>query len=318
MNVLPFVAIFLILLGIFSSSFLQNGKIFLYEKKASLGFLAADRKMEEKIHLAAFDKAPKKKQEKKSSDLPKEKQEEIASLDDIKEQESRREKKFIQPVNLYFFFEEELDPKLFTIYENFFTSFYSNADFYQNSCLKDDLKGFLERLRTQGSALVAEMIKKNEDITTLTLLDFYPKGSDLDLSDRDLYYHMLRGTNLYDPTAAVGYPVMEEVFCYLPVKNKKIFSFKSLNPTMLRNIFNHDVADSILQKEAEKRLADPKKLASTLTMEELKELLHKKHASLNMDQAIEFLDFSNAKEKDDMMIVKDLQTNVILKRKKKL
>ncbi|PCI95619.1 hypothetical protein COB11_01685 [Candidatus Aerophobetes bacterium] len=313
MNILPFVAIFLILLGIFSSSFLQNGKIFLYEKKASLGFLAADRKMEEKMHLAAFEKAPEKKHEKKESKTPKEKQEKIASLDNIKVQESRREKKSTQSVNLYFFFEEELDPKLYAIYENFFKSFYSDAAFYQNSCLKEDLRSFLDRLRKQGSTLVKEMVKKNQDITTLTLLDFYPTGL-----DQDLYYHMLRGTNLYDPNKKIGYPAMEEAFCYLPMKNQKIFSFKNLNPKMLENIFSMEIAESILQKEAEKRLANPKKIASTLTMEELKDLLHKKHASSNIDKTIEFLNFSSAKEKDEMITVKDFNTNVILKRKKRL
>lgn len=307
MNILPFVAIFLVLLAIFSSSFFENGKIFLLEKKASIGFLAAERELEQKIHLEAWKKAPKKKAEKKEGEeLTKPlKDEDIAILEEIEVTEFSRENLTNQKVNLFVFFNQDLDPRALLVFENFFKSFYEHAPFMKDS--GKDLSEFLKNYRKAGIDLLERLRKENKESETLTLLDFYPASED----EKALYYPMLRGTN------QPGYPALEDVFCYRPQQNTKIFSFPSLSSSMLISIFGKDAAASIQEEERLLQQNDPKGLFKPLTQDQLKEVLHKKHPSQDFDAIIELLDFSRVKITDPFIIAEDAATSILRKKEKK-
>lgn len=314
MNILPFVAIFLILLGLFSSSFLSNAHLFFSEKKSSIGFLEAKRSMLTNLQATAYKKLPRKKEEPKSDgkkpspDIKV--KEEIEDLDSIAIEDSSREKSTLEPINLYLLFEEKVDPLLKKIYFNLFQNYYGHTSFYQNSPLATDLSSFIEKIKKEAILKMKECEKAGEKVDSLSLVDFYPK----DGPSENLYYKLLKGTYTYDLESKIGCPPLQKAFCFHTQKNKKVFPFHFLTKSMLAAVFGEIIAEDIVQKEGQLLLQNPKRKPKTLQIEELKELLHKKHPTFKeADAILEYLEFGQTSSTKEELIITDTTSQVTLK-----
>lgn len=86
-----------------------------------------------------------------------------------------------------------------------------------------------------------------------------------------LFYKMTRGCVYYDVNKHEGFPPLDAYVCLQEELHSKPMPWRTARPALLRAFFG-DLAEKILQKEADLQAVDPGRI-STLTLEEFNELI---------------------------------------------
>lgn len=306
MNVLPFVAIFLTILATLSYSFLDKSKILLYEKEIALSYMKVERDLLKKLHREAFKKAPIKKI---SESTP------IAtafSVDSKVEVDSSLSPRGddLSKMNLSPLFTENCPKEIQMICQNLLKILYQHAPFITSSSLDEIFKTLLQSMIKSGKEKIAVCKEKEEEISTLSLSEFYPKNP----QEHALFYKMLKGTHMYN-LGMEGYPPLQDFFFFEEDKTPQLLHFPSLSPLMLEVVFGREESLAILSKEIEVRTKNPERTLKTLSKEELVSLLHEKFPTkIYFDKLIEHLGFTTKNKTEDIISAFDSKTSIKIER----
>ena len=297
MNILPFVAIVLILLATLSYSSLDKGKILHYEKEAALGYMRADRGLLKKLHKTAFEKAPKKKDVLDSTKKP-EKPTKTPSV---------TRGSHLVKMNLSPLLKENCPVVITTTFLNLLKTYYGHSSFLQSTTTDPNLKKFIKSFTESGKEKIQQAKEEKEPLSSIKLSQFHPKLP----PEKYIFYKMLKGTHYYDLKANDGYPPFEEVFCLEEKQPVKILHFPSLPSIMLKALFGESLTKCILEKEATLTTNSSTPTLQTLSEEELLDLIHKKFPSeTHLDELITLLDFSVRHKPQEKIIARDTLTNI--------
>ncbi len=302
MNILPFVTMSLILLATLSYNSLDKGKLLRYEKETALGYMRAEKILLNKMHKAAFNKAPTKKE---TSDL---------SQKTIKKEThpSPLIRGFsLVKMNLSPLFKEDCPEVVKITFFNLLKTYYGHSSFLEPSTLDFTIKNFINHFIESGKEKIHQYKEAKKDLFSIKLSQFHPKST----LENHIFYKMLKGTHQYNLEKQEGYPPFEDVFCLEEKKPLKILHFPSLPSTMLKALFGEPLTKSILEKEAAIPSNGTAPVVKILSEQELLDLLHKKSPSdTKLDPLIAILDFSLRHKLKEKIIVCDETTNIHLEK----
>jgi hypothetical protein len=295
MNILPFVAIFLVLLATLSYTSLDKGKLLHYEKEAALGYMRADQSLLKKIHKTAFEKIP-------------------AQKDPLDEKTPAKTKKkpsgvtrgsHLVKMNLTPLFQEGCPDIVKATFFNLLKTYYGHSSFLEPRNLDLTIKSFIKYFIESGKEKIHQCTEEKEPLSSIKLSQFHPK---LKLENY-IFYKMLKGTHLYNLEQKDGYPPFEDVFYLAEQKPLKILHFPSMPSLMLKALFGEKMTESILEKEAASASNPLIPIAQTLSEQELLDLLHKKFPSdTHLHELITLLDFVIRHKIKDKLVAYDAKT----------
>lgn len=307
MNILPFVAIFLIILATLSYGFLDKSKTLAYEKEVAISYLKVERRLLEKLHKEAFKKAPRKKSSTLASDAS---AKPVPKIDTDPRLSPRDHS--LAKMNLFPLFNDNCPVELHLLCQNLLKACYHSCSFFETATLNQTLQELLNGMIKTGKEKIALCIEKKEDLSLLNLSDFYPTEP----SQHAIFYKMLKGTHVYT-LGSQGYPPLEDFFFFQEEKTPMVLHFPSLSKEMLEVIFGKEEANAILAKECDLRSKNPERVLKTLSKEELASLLHEQFPSKTyFDKMIQYLGFTPQQKKKNKIISFDEKTSIKIEKEK--
>jgi|GEM_PF-2332890 len=272
MNVIPFILVFLVALGLISSQMLLSVRHIRVETKAYEGHMEAlyesfsmqEKKLferEKKRHPKKIKGSPETKNQKQAV-----KQSARLSINDFEGSKLNISSLFV---------DEEPSKPLLKAFVNLFTAHYCHV---------------VPQGRAKEIAL--NLIKKGQK--------FYEENQTLDwldLVESDLIYKLLKGTKRIDDE--MGYPSLEALFTVNPTKSKTHFSFKQATPALLEAYFSPQISRAIIERE--NAISTEKNISSVLTKGECETLL----LEYNLGELFPNLSFSYPKKENRDAITND-------------
>ncbi len=303
MNILPLVAIFLIIFSLFSHRVIQSYKSFSLEKHSYIGLLEAELDGRNILEKENYETLRDKSYHPKSDE--KEKQPSIDTKNTKIHEWERKDFETLAPLgkfNLFhFLFAEKVSPVMKASIIKLFHRLYDNTDFIKEFTGKRFMENLLDGLRKNARA----SLKNNPDLLeNIKLEDIYP----LYKFEQDIYYKMLSGTTIYDLEENIGFPPLGHFFTLHEETQEKLFYFPSTTVYHLDAFFGPEITQKILEKDHEKKEENGSK--SRLTKKELREIIQQtRNFRIEADEIEKMLYFSHA-PKNRAVVGKSKQGNI--------
>jgi len=252
MNLLPFVIIIVLVLGMFSLSQFRRTNSLEQEKNTYVAYFKGLREARNDVEDSAYAQA----RTPNSSNKPSESTTTTEKNDDIKKRPFFRDRKIGWPggrLNLSSLLDDTQDTAdLEKITLGYLKALYGNKSFFPKNP-----KTFLKHL-------VAKL-KANEETIPLheLVLD--------DPTMQDTFYKMLRGTHTYDIIQEKGYPPFDHFFTF-EKNSEPPMNFHSANVVFLNVALGKNLADNLIKKEREMSVNKPNSLKSPLEKGEVENL----------------------------------------------
>lgn len=270
MNILPFVAAFLMALAFLSGALFKQHLGLVVEKRSVEGFIKAQLLARSKLESHLY-KNHKKKSEPKGDEEPK-RPSGTSHSSKHKYRRERREISVCSKLNISPLFAENPPPLLFEATARLLKRLYGDLVKKEGHEL---LKGWI----TQA---------KNKKISTFT--DLY--------NDDPIFYKMLKGTTSYNLETGVGYPALDDFFIINGKEESKAIFFRFAPKVLLESFFGPKLAQKIIDKEMAKGM-------KVLTKEELESLLSSDFATF-----APFINFSQRKPKEKATLFEDAASGI--------
>ncbi len=290
MNLLPFVTLILIILGLFSLSQFQ-------------GIVA--QKKENQIYLAYFKglRETRNKKEKdayKQTRAGKNKNQQNEPSKNIKKQKTYfREKRVgweMGKLNLSTLTKEPHKySTLETVASEYVKQLYGHAEFFQRR--KDFSKELIQAL--------IEAYKKEDSMTPFHEIIF--KDPEL----QEIFYKMVRGTHTYDLEKNVGYPPFGEMFTFKQ-SDRPPMNYHYANQSFLSVYFGKNFTKAFVALEKEALEKEKKKCVSPIKKLQLEQMVGNQVMG-NSNQIFELLDFKYQTSKKKSAKYKDETTQITVK-----
>lgn len=223
MNILPFVIIMVLVLGMFSLSFLRTSIGMEKEKDAYVAYFKGRKEVRNQLEERAYKVALKEKE------LPEDEQEFVYFRE-------RWEGSPLGQLNLSLLAGN--DPEKNTLYS---IALKYIQRLYGNRVLGQD-KNLSKKILDQLIKIQKQRLQQNKASLPLIQIDLK------DPSLKDIYYNMLRGTNTYNLKQGKGYPPLADVITFDKIKSKPIH-FNYINTCLLEVLFGSKVTKEIMDAE---------------------------------------------------------------------
>lgn len=171
------------------------------------------------------------------------------------------------------------------------------------SSLYSHLKGYDPSIFDEIIMKQTQYFNIHKEYAPLHTLSFEPPK-------KQLYYRILRGTNLYSFNPRKGFPPFEAFFCFEANKSKKPMQFNAAPRIFLETLFSHKFATEFCAEEFE-RQKKRKPFNHEEILEKIREKADEKMIS-TIDERIHFFDFSKPLPKN-YYVFEDKKTHITLR-----
>ena len=289
------VTILLIILSLFTMSFIKDDIAFTAEKEGYINYAKTERKARNQLEAIYYNGVnPFKLRGFTKPSMKQEKQEEKkeTSDDELKAFHFPRSKKIVSDhakFNLHHLLTEKPPAFVKLLTSNLLQRLYGHTSFYLDSTASELVKCFTET-------------NKPKDF-----LDLFPEDKAL----QTIYYKMLKGTNHYDLQKGIGYPPLEH-FMTINSSDHYLIHYADCHEALLSALFGKENSQAIIQAEATKYLK-VSKYNYTLNHKELEPYIKKAYPSAPAEEQLQkYIDFSSEKGKTDIFFVEDNNTHIII------
>ncbi|MGE0197535.1 MAG: hypothetical protein AB7N99_01880 [Simkaniaceae bacterium] len=289
MNLLPFVMIIVLILGMFSLSQFQQSISLEKEKNAYLAYFIGLRESRNDCEDSVYVNARKTHSKGKSSPTTPSK---TTKNDDIKERLFFRERKvgwLEGRLHLSSLLDEsQNNASLKTLTLKYLSALYGHKKFFPK-----DPKPFLESL--------IKTLKTQETLIPLHEVVFE------DPQMQELFYKILRGTHTYDLEKKEGYPPFDHFFTFEKSDHPPM-NFHGANKVFLQVALGPSKAEELILEEKKRLIDTPNSLKSPLSKTDLEKILREDFA-----EKIQWFHFNPGKREKNPEMHVDEKTKITVR-----
>lgn len=279
------VTILLIILSLFTMSFIKDDIAFTAEKEGYINYAELERKARNRLETTYYKQVkPLKRTGFKKQEKNEKTEEEVKSFHYPRSEKIASDHaKF----NLHHLLTEKPPAFVKSLTINLLQKLYGHTSFFQDAIKLVD--SFTQ-------------IEEPKD-----LLDLMPEDKALQL----VYYKMLKGTNHYDLQKGIGYPPLDH-FITIDSSDHHVIHYADCHEALLSALFGKENSQAIIQAETTKYL-EISKYNYILNHQELEPYIKKAYSSAPAQEQLQkYIDFSLKKGKKDTLFEEDDNTHILI------